>query len=145
MSEDHSPAPVLHVHQPQGQPAPAYVPAAPVPPAAPQLPEDQHLTTDKRGRKIVFRKLTALLRLDLATIIGGEAIQNPGVAGPSALAFSVVSIDGYPEVAPIKYSEIRALVGRLDDDGLNAIGEAMGERWPEAMGLDRTDAAAVKN
>jgi hypothetical protein len=105
-------------------------------------------TTDDLGRKLSLRKLGSLQRLDLGAVLGVHS-QNPAVAGPSALAFMVTHIDGDPVFPPNTYNELRALVGRLEDEGLTAIGNAaVAQGWATvdddgAAGAPRPD--AVKN
>lgn len=80
--------------------------------------------TDRRGRRIVIRKLNALHKVDMARLVGSEGMQNPYVSGPCALAFSVTEIDGEPIMPPATYDELRFLIQRLDDDGLEDVADA---------------------
>lgn len=134
--------------------------AAPMPPEAQEAPKlwavgeprpvdgmpKQIDTRDSLGRTIRLRKLNALDKVDLCAILGAERSMNPAVAGPCSMAFSVVSIDGDPLYPATTYEELRAAILRLDDEGLEAIGDATVKTWmPEA--LDLTEAgqrAAVK-
>ena len=80
--------------------------------------------TDSLGRELKVKKLGAMAKLDLARIVGAEGAKNEHVMGPCALAFSVTEIDGDPVLPPASYNELRVLVGRLDDEGLDAVGQA---------------------
>ncbi len=78
-------------------------------------------TTDALGRKLKVRKLNAMMRLDLARIVGAEGVNNPAVMAPCSCAFAVSEIDGEGVYPPNTYNELRALVGRLDDEGIAAV------------------------
>lgn len=88
--------------------------------------------TDSLGRTIKVRKLNALNRVDLAQVVGPEGCKNEAVIGPAAIAFSVTEIDGEPVFQPATWSEMRALIGRLDDEGLEAVTQA----YIDHFGLD---------
>ena len=78
--------------------------------------------TDKLGRVIGIRKLNALDRMRLFEIVGSDNSKNDQYLGHASLAYAVVSIDGDPIPAPSNKRHLEALVQRLDDDGLAAIG-----------------------
>ncbi len=101
--------------------------------------------TDAQGRLLRVRKLNALNRQDLAMVLGKEGCENPIVFNQSALAFSVVAIDGEPVMPPNTYAEMRALVGRLDDDGLIAAGQAAVDHFGAAADDPALASAALKN
>lgn len=98
---------------------------------------------DDKGRFIEVRRLGPVDRMDLAVILGPENAKNPMVQGYSTLAFCVAKIDGEVIMPPMKYSELRSMVGRLGDEGLGAVAEAAELVMPEAV--DAVDAATVKN
>lgn len=79
---------------------------------------------DALGRKLKVKKLTALAKYDLSKLVGADSAANPNVMGPAAIAYSVVEIDGDQVMTPVSEAEIRALIGRLDDEGLEAAGQA---------------------
>lgn len=119
-------------------------------PAAVAKPNVAHLinpmmagVTDAKGRFFEVRKLTAMDRLDLAVILGPENSKNQMVQGYCALAFSVAKIDGEAIFPAASYNELRALVGRLGDDGLNAVAETADLLNPEPG--KEIEAEAVKN
>src|SRR5690348_4688142 len=85
----------------------------------------EHETTDIRGRKIKYRKLNALDRLRLFRAIGADDSSNAPFVGMALMAASCTEIDGVPLPFPTRPSEIEAAVGRLDDDGINAITASM--------------------
>lgn len=78
---------------------------------------------DTKGRFFEVRKLGPMDRLDLAVILGPDKTANPQVQGYTALAFSVAKIDGEAIFPAASYNELRGLVGRLGDEGLNAVAE----------------------
>jgi len=100
--------------------------------------------TDSLGRALKVRKLNAMMRLDLARLVGTEASQNPAVMAPCSCAMAVSEIDGETVFPPNTYNELRALVGKLDDEGIAAVEQAyIKAGWIEAAdGLTKDD---VKN
>lgn len=100
--------------------------------------------TDSRGRTLKVRKLSALNKVDLSAVVGAENARNEGVIGPCAIAFSVTEIDGEPVMQPNSYAELRALIGRLDDEGLEAAGQAHVDHFGIAPDAEELK-AGVKN
>ena len=90
---------------------------------------------DAAGRKIEVKKLTALDRMNIAMLLGAENSANTSVLIYANLAFSVTKIDGEDEFKPVTLRQLQALVGRLDEHGLAAIGEA----WQNAGWLGNGD------
>lgn len=82
---------------------------------------------DALGRKLKFRKLGALQKYDLAKLVGDKS-SVPAVMGPAAIAYAVVAIDGVPLGIPQTEIALRARIGELDDEGLDAVADAMVER-----------------
>jgi hypothetical protein len=76
--------------------------------------------TDSLGRRLKVRKLNALNKVDLAQVVGPDGCKNEAIIGPCAIAFSVSEIDGEPVYQPANYAEMRVLIGRLDDEGIQA-------------------------
>lgn len=102
--------------------------------------------TDARGRKIAFRKLGALAKVDLYDIVGAKRATNPGVIGTAASAFAVTHIDGQPVLPPSGWLELRNLIDRLDDDGLEAVGRGMIEQgWVEMPKPNEDEDETLKN
>lgn len=100
------------------EPADAASAAKPVP-----LKVDE--VVDQLGRTLRVRKLNALGKVDLADLVGASRGQNEGVMAPALIAFSVCAIDGKPVLPPSNYKELRALIGQLDDEGLEAAAGVM--------------------
>lgn len=94
--------------------------------------------TDARGRKIGVVKPTALLRYRLMKILGPESSRNEVLMGNAMLAFLVRSIDGEQIVVPNSERQLEVMIGRLDDDGLFAVGTCLiddfGVSAPEDVG-----------
>lgn len=99
---------------------------------------------DARGRKITIRKLGPVERMRLARLVGPEGAKNETYMGYATLAFTVTDIDGEKVFPPLNEREIEVIVGLLDDDGL----EAVGNGYIDHFGLKPTteaDRDALKN
>jgi hypothetical protein len=103
--------------------------------AAQSAPE----ATDAQGRRLTLRRLTALDKLRLFKAAGPELARNQSWLGMALLAASVAAIDDIPVPQPASEGQIEAMVARLGDDGIDAVGKALA---PEAPPLD---ASAAKN
>ena len=88
--------------------------------------------TDAMGRLLHLRRLTALDKLRLFKAAGPELSRNPSWLGMAVLAASVTAIDDVPVPAPGNEQQIEAMVGRLGDAGIAAIGAALAEADPTA-------------
>jgi hypothetical protein len=77
--------------------------------------------TDTLGRKLALRPLTALDRLRMFKVLGGDLAQNAAYLGMAMLAWSVTAIDGLPIPSPGSEAPLEALVTKLGDDGLDAV------------------------
>jgi hypothetical protein len=82
---------------------------------------------DRQGRRLGLRRLTALDKLRLFKAAGPVLAQNPSWLGMAVLACSVTSIDDVPLPAPASESQIEAVVQRLGDDGIAAVGAALSD------------------
>jgi hypothetical protein len=78
-------------------------------------------TVDKRGRRLLLRRLTALDTLRLFKAAGPVLAQNGPWLSMAGLAFSVLEIEGVPIPPPATEPQIESLIDRLGDDGLAAI------------------------
>jgi hypothetical protein len=81
--------------------------------------------TDKKGRRLMLRPLTALDTLRLFKAAGPILAQNEPWLSMAGLAFSVMEIDGVPVPAPATEPQIEGLIDRLGDEGLAAIADAV--------------------
>ncbi len=77
--------------------------------------------TDHANRVLVVRRLNALDKLRLLKAAGPVLSENQAWLGVAMLAASVVEIDGVPVPLPTTEQQIEGLVGRLGDDGLDAV------------------------
>lgn len=99
--------------------------------------------TDSRGRVIVVKKLNGLEKMRLSRVVGADGAVNQAYFGYALLAASVISIDGEPEVFPMTIRAVEAMVSQLDDDGLDVVGQAVGEL--NGVTTQREDIEAAKN
>ncbi len=82
--------------------------------------------TDRDGRRLELRRLTALDKLRLYKAAGPVLTQNAAWMGVAVLAASVAAIDGVPVPAPASEAQIEVLVGRLGETGLAAVSTGLG-------------------
>ena len=82
---------------------------------------------DKRGRRLVVRRLTALDTLRLFKAAGPVLAQNEPWLSMAGLVFSVMEIDGVPVPAPATEPQIESLIDRLGEDGLAAIADMVND------------------
>jgi hypothetical protein len=90
------------------------------------------VVTDIRGRRLELRRLTALDKLRLLKAAGPTLAPNAPWMGLALLAASVASLDEIPVPQPSNEQQIEALIGRLGDDGLAAISDALSDDEAEA-------------
>ncbi len=81
--------------------------------------------TDAAGRTLELRRPGALDRLRLFKALGPVLSGNDRYVGYAMLAYCVQAIDGVPVPAAMSEAQLEALVGRLGDAGLAAVGEAL--------------------
>jgi hypothetical protein len=116
----------------------------PQPPAAAPAIATNAIVTDARGRTITIIKLGALQKMRLLKAVGPVNSKNDQYMGYAALAASVTAIDGMPEGFPGSEAQIEAIVGRLDQDGLDAVAEGYtAYGWVKEE--EAADPAKVKN
>lgn len=81
--------------------------------------------TDSGGRVLRVRRPGALDRLRLFKAVGPGLASNERYVGYAMLAMCVSSIDGIPQPAPTNEGQLEALVQRLGDPGMVAIGQEL--------------------
>ena len=81
--------------------------------------------TASDGRRLTLRRLTALDKLRLFKAAGPVLSQNQPWLGMALLACSVAALDDVPVPPPVTEGQVEALVARLGDDGLAAVGAAL--------------------
>lgn len=93
-----------------------------------------HEVIDKvTGRKLTLKKPGVLAQFDFIQMLGGERSSNATYVQMAMPVLYLVAIDGIPVDAPIKYSEFRALVQRIDDSGVATIALGIQEKFGEQM------------
>lgn len=80
--------------------------------------------TDRDGRLIELRRVTALDRLRLFRAVGPMG-NNPHYLGMAMLACAVTAVDGVPLPFPANEQMIEAAVHRLGDVGIEAVSRAL--------------------
>jgi hypothetical protein len=100
--------------------------------------------TDKQGRSIEVKKLKPIERMRMLQLIGPDNATNGPYLGYATLAFSVTKIDGDALPRPSNIAGLEGIVTRLDQDGLDAVGEAFKELYPDAAAQEEAT-AALKN
>jgi hypothetical protein len=76
---------------------------------------------DRRGRTIKVRRLSALDRLRLFKLVGSVHSENRIVSTYYINSYAVTEIDGVPVAQAQSDIALDAIVGRLDEDGLEAV------------------------
>jgi hypothetical protein len=82
-------------------------------------------TTDATGRRIGYRKLSALEKMRVLKYVGAAASENRPYVGMAILAASVREINSEIEPFPQSERQIEAIIGQLDDVGVEAVAELM--------------------
>lgn len=82
---------------------------------------------DALGRVLHVRRPGALDRLRLFKAVGPALAGNERYVGYAMLAMCVSMIDGVPVPAPANEGQLEALVTRLGDEGMVAIGQGMAD------------------
>lgn len=83
--------------------------------------------TDALGRVLRVRRPGALDRLRLFKAVGPVLASNERYVGYAMLAMCVGGIDGVPQPAPANEGQLEALVQRLGDAGMVAIGQGLAD------------------
>jgi hypothetical protein len=90
--------------------------------AAAQAPIE---VVDAQGRRLSLRRMTALDKLRLFKAAGPTLSQNRAWLGMAVLACAVTAIDDVPVPPLVSEGQIEAMVQRLGDNGVAAIGNAL--------------------
>ncbi len=94
--------------------------------------QEIHDVTDANGRTLTIRRLNALDRLRLFKAVGPTLGYNDRYLGLASLAFAIVAIDGIPCPQPANEPQVEALIERLGDAGVHAIGASLNREEPAA-------------
>ena len=90
------------------------------------------IKSDANGRQIEVRKLKPIEQLWMLEMVGGVNANNAPYLGYATLAYSVSKIDGQDVPRIRTKAALEAMVQRLDEAGLAAVGEAFKELYPDA-------------
>ena len=90
------------------------------------------IKSDANGRQIEVRKLKPIEQLWMLELVGGVNANNGPYLGYATLAYSVSKIDGQDVPRIRTKAALEAMVQRLDEAGLAAVGEAFKELYPDA-------------
>jgi hypothetical protein len=83
--------------------------------------DERHASVvDSRGRTIKVKKLSALDRVKLFRALGATDSENRMLGSYASTAASVVELEGVPVPFPSTSLQLDALIGRLDEHGLEA-------------------------
>jgi hypothetical protein len=82
---------------------------------------------DALGRVLQVRRPGALDRLRLFKAVGPVLASNERYVGYAMLAMCVGAIDGVPVPAPANEGQLEALVQRLGDTGMVAVGQGLAD------------------
>jgi hypothetical protein len=118
-----SPAHAPAAAAPSIEAAPATKPAAPTSRFGKVTITDERNATvvDNRGRRITVKKLSALDRVRLFRALGAIDSENRMLGSYASTAAAVTELDGLPVPFPSTSLQLDALIGRLDEDGLEAV------------------------
>jgi hypothetical protein len=95
--------------------------------------DDRHaMVKDNAGRLLKVKRLSALDRVRLFRAMGATDSTNPMLQSYAATAAAVIEIDGRPVVFPQSSVSLDALIGRLDEAGLEAVVLALLALAPKA-------------
>ena len=97
--------------------------------------------TDSRGRTIKIKKLSALDRMRLFRAMGAVHAENRMAAAYASAAAAVTELEGTHVPSPINELQLDAIVGRLDEDGLEAVVNGLAALSPASEDI----AAEAKN
>jgi|GEM_PF-1990801 len=99
------------------------------------------VVTDTLGRSIKVRKLKPSERSRLSLALG-DAAKDQVFFGNAFLAAAVVELDGERIARPSSKLEAEVLMDRLDDEGLEAVGNAYVEHFAvKPLTAEEVDAA----
>ncbi|WP_298286588.1 hypothetical protein [Acidocella sp.] len=91
---------------------------------------------DRRGRRIELRRIGVVEQLRLFKCLGPELAENRAYFGLARLAAMVSAIDDVPVPFPVSEAGLEAILERLDEDGVEAVGTAAEAPRPEEIVAD---------
>ena|SRR5690348_9865160 len=96
------------------------------------------ITDAEKNRKITLRKPSVIAQYRLIGLLGNDLASNQVFVAMALPLIYVSAIDDQPVVMPVKYSELEALIQRLDESGVAAVSEGVLKHF----GKPDTDLAA---
>ena len=88
--------------------------------------------TDKRGRRITLKKYSYLRETQFIRMLG-DAAQNDRYVNGVLPVLYVTSIDDDRVLTPNSQRELDAIISRLDEDGMIAVGQCIVENFMETV------------
>jgi hypothetical protein len=80
------------------------------------------VVSDRSGRKMELRRVGVVEQLRLFKALGPELSENRAYFGLAKLAAAIAMIDDVPVPLPANEAGIEAVLERLGDDGVEAVG-----------------------
>lgn len=92
--------------------------------------------TDVTGRRLGVIRISASLRRRVLKAMTAENGEKSGLVVMATLACACVEIDHKPVLFPRTELQIDALIDRLEQEGINAVGEIIAREWPVSADED---------
>lgn len=130
-------------YDPLAQPQPVAAPSPAAQPAPQSMPVQRpaqpglNYTQDSQGRTIGWKRMSALDDFELIELAGSANADNPAWLAVASLAFSVREIDGEPVSRPASKAALKAMIGRLDTAGLQAVADVLSADAEAQRGVER--------
>ncbi len=86
------------------------------------------IVTTQAGRRITLKRPNVLAQYKLVEALG-DAAENRIYLGMCIPLIYVSAIDDNPVVLPVTKLEIEGLIGRLDEDGLEAVSKGIADNF----------------
>jgi hypothetical protein len=123
--------------QPRVAPLPAPIPAGPTP--TQQIVQDANrieYVTDSLGRVLGVKRINAKHRFRVVKALSTATGEKPQALFLALIACACCSVDGDQVPFPINEIQVEALISRLEQEGLDAIGECIATKFPDASRQD---------
>lgn len=98
----------------------------------------------EKGRKITLRKPSVIAQYRLVGMLGNDLASNQVFVAMALPLIYVAAIDGEPVVPPVKYSELEALIQRLDEGGVAAVSEGVIKHFGQSATTPAEGATRLK-
>jgi hypothetical protein len=93
-------------------------------------------TKDAFGRVLGVMRINAKLRVRVVKALSAGNGEKPQYLFMAMVACACVSIDGAPVQFPMSEIAVDALIFRLEQEGLDAVGECLAQNFPDASRQD---------